>query len=65
MASVPSHPQAPVLKVEKSFSPPGEPVVGDSVEFSITVSNEGNVDLVDVALTDAMFKNDQGEQRNR
>ena len=55
-----------MLGVEKTFSTPGEPGVGDLVEFSITVKNAGNVDLVDVALTDAMFKNTEGEiWRNR
>lgn len=52
--------QAPALQVEKTFSLPGESGVGESVDFSITVKNEGNVDLVDVALTDAMFQNDEG-----
>lgn len=55
------HPQAPVLQVEKSFNLPGESSVGELVDFSITVKNEGNVDLVDVVLIDAMFQNDEGD----
>ncbi|CAM9171448.1 unnamed protein product, partial [Ectocarpus sp. 8 AP-2014] len=52
--------QAPVLGVEKIFSLMGESGVGGMVDFNITVKNDGNVDLVDVALTDAMFQNDGG-----
>lgn len=37
--------------------------MGETVDFSIAVRNDGNVDLMDVALTDAMFKNDEGEIR--
>ncbi len=35
----------------------------EAIDFSITVRNDGNVDLVGVALADAMFKNDEGETR--
>ena len=55
--------QKPGLHVEKSFSLRGEASVGETVDFSIAVRNDGNVDLMDVALTDAMFKNDEGEIR--
>lgn len=51
-----------MLRVEKSFSLEGESGVGETVDFSITVENDGNVDLFDVAMTDAMFLNDEGEQ---
>ncbi|CAN0472021.1 unnamed protein product, partial [Ectocarpus sp. 12 AP-2014] len=54
--------QAPVLGVEKTFSLLGESGVGGMVDFNITVKNDGNVDLVGVALTDAMFENDGGER---
>lgn len=50
-----------MLGVEKTFSLQGESGVGGMVDFNITLKNNGNVDLVDVALTDAMFQNDQGE----
>ncbi|CAM9230892.1 unnamed protein product [Scytosiphon promiscuus] len=52
--------QNPVLQVEKEFSAEGELGVGQPIEFRITVENKGNVDLVDTALTDAMFENDEG-----
>lgn len=51
-----------MLRVKKSFSFEGESGVGETVDFSITVENAGNVDLFDVALTDAMFLNDEGER---
>lgn len=50
-----------MLGVEKTFSLMGESGVGGMVDFNITVKNDGNVDLVDVALTDAMFQIDGGE----
>ncbi|CAM9434709.1 unnamed protein product, partial [Hapterophycus canaliculatus] len=62
----PSHlslPQAPILRVEKGFSLQGESGVGELVTFNITVKNEGNVDLVDAALTDTMFENSEGRNR--
>lgn len=49
--------------MEKSFSLEGESAVGETVDFSITVENDGNVDLFDVTITDAMFLNDEGEKR--
>lgn len=61
MSYVHGHSQAPALQVEKTFSLRDESAVGESVDFSITVKNEGNVDLVGVALTDAMFQNGEGE----
>lgn len=49
--------------MEKSFSLEGEAAVGETVGFSITVENGGNLDLFDVAVTDAMFLNEEGEKR--
>lgn len=51
-----------MLGVQKTFSLQGESGVGGMVDFNITVKNDGNVDLVDVALTDAMFQDDGGER---
>lgn len=50
-----------MLRVEKEFSLQGESGVGQSINFSITVKNEGNVDLVNAVLTDTMFENSEGQ----
>lgn len=54
-------PQVPLLEVNKSASLKGLSAVGETVGFTISVTNGGNVDLVNVTLTDAMFRNAEGE----
>lgn len=66
-----SHPfgQAPDLGISKSgnhtiASSNGLAAVGEPIAFNIIVINDGNVDLVDISLTDAMFQPIEGEYKH-
>lgn len=40
----------------------GPSAVGEIIGFAITVTNAGNVDLVDVTLIDSMFQKNEGKK---
>lgn len=58
-------PQSPSGTVTKKalYTPSREDgiaTVGDTIEYIVVASNDGNVELFSVNLTDQMFKNDTG-----
>ncbi|WP_176386735.1 DUF11 domain-containing protein [Gulosibacter sp. 10] len=61
--TVPGPVPAPSIQLEKAgvFNPddPGkEPAAGDPVEFTFTITNDGNVTLTGIGLSDAMLENE-------
>jgi len=47
-------PQAPAIELVKDASLEGDGVVGDTIEYSFTASNTGNVTLTDVVIEDPL-----------
>ena len=57
-ASVAVAPAAPALEVVKTVSAPASPAAGDTVTFTITTENTGNVTLTDISLNDTLRRAD-------